>query len=616
MSVRRVYLVASSAGNLFFHELLDGLAIALSDAGVPAEVVLDRFPPVEDGLAYLTVPHEFFDTTPSERWPDDDQLARTVALCTEQPGTPWFEISHDHARRCGRAVDIHPAGVAELRRRGLEVERLRLGHLPAWDGWRREETRERPVDVLFMGSLNRHRDVLLSTYAPVLWRRRADLVVTTHEPKTEPGPDFLLGDAKRERLLRSKLLLSPRRQVSPYFEWLRAVEAISNGCVFVTDHAAGHDPLVAGEHFLSGAPESLALLADGLLRDPDRVAAMRTAAYDVLVADTPMRAAAERLADLLGDLVTRPAGTHTPPPPPPRPQPPAPPPADPLRPVVKRLALEAVALRRRLAELEARVAGDDDPHGVHVAHRTPAWETATPVASVCVPCFDHAEEVVEAIASVAVQDFDDLELLVLDDASRDDSLDAARRALEERPWLPAQLLSGKVNGGLPRARNRLADAARGTYVLMLDADNELWPPAVARLVAALEEDPAALFAYPVLQDHIDGRPHAILSYRAWDPRLLAKHNPVDALALLRRDRLLALGGYREDLDMYGWEDYDLWARAAEHGEHGVHVPEVLARYRRGASSMLSITEIDREVLQRRLRERYPRTMGAAALDAG
>jgi hypothetical protein len=42
----------------------------------------------------------------------------------------------------------------------------------------------------------------------------------------------------------------------------------------------------------------------------------------------------------------------------------------------------------------------------------------------------------------------------------------------------------------------------------------------------------------------------------------------------------------------GWEDYDLWCQIVEGGGHGVHVPEILAWYRRTAHSMLAITSLD------------------------
>jgi GT2 family glycosyltransferase len=56
--------------------------------------------------------------------------------------------------------------------------------------------------------------------------------------------------------------------------------------------------------------------------------------------------------------------------------------------------------------------------------------------------------------------------------------------------------------------------------------------------------------------------------------------------------LESLGGYSTDPRLaLGWEDYDLWARIAEAGGHGVFVPELIARYRVGHSSMVWVTNI-------------------------
>jgi hypothetical protein len=97
----------------------------------------------------------------------------------------------------------------------------------------------------------------------------------------------------------------------------------------------------------------------------------------------------------------------------------------------------------------------------------------------------------------------------------------------------------------------------------------------------------------------------LLGSQPWEPTRLRWGNYIDALALLRRDELVALGGYTEDIRLYGWEDYDLWCRAAAHGLRGVHVPEILARYASGEHSMLSLTNIDDTEARALLRLRYP-----------
>src|SRR5438132_14191095 len=56
---RRVCIVSASGQNVFFAELLDALADALAGAGLQIERSVDRFPPWDDELTYLFVPHEY-----------------------------------------------------------------------------------------------------------------------------------------------------------------------------------------------------------------------------------------------------------------------------------------------------------------------------------------------------------------------------------------------------------------------------------------------------------------------------------------------------------------------------------------------------------------------------
>src|SRR5207249_955145 len=66
------------------------------------------------------------------------------------------------------------------------------------------------------------------------------------------------------------------------------------------------EPLVRGEHLVTGRAESLALLASHLLEDPERLASMRLAAYDLIRAQAPMTVGAVRLAEIAGTLASVP----------------------------------------------------------------------------------------------------------------------------------------------------------------------------------------------------------------------------------------------------------------------------------------------------------------------
>ena len=85
---------------------------------------------------------------------------------------------------------------------------------------------------------------------------------------------------------------------------------------------------------------------------------------------------------------------------------------------------------------------------------------------------------------------------------------------------------------------------------MLDTDNEVYPTAFTRLVDVLDRESGAFFAYPMLEVHADGEPETLRSFLPWEPERLLHGNYIDAMALLRREQLLDLGGYAEDLRLY------------------------------------------------------------------
>jgi glycosyltransferase involved in cell wall biosynthesis len=213
--------------------------------------------------------------------------------------------------------------------------------------------------------------------------------------------------------------------------------------------------------------------------------------------------------------------------------------------------------------------------------------------------------VVDALASVAaLQDDVPYDVLVLDDASTDDSLEMAADFLDRHPSLPAQLLSHDVNRGLARSRNALLERARGPLVFILDADNGLYPSALTRLTAALDDDEDAAFAYPIIAAIYHGRPVDLIGATPWSPEQLRNGNYIDAMTLLRRDRILALGGYTTDPRLTGWEDFYLWCACAEAGERGLLVPQILAWYRRTDHSMISEMRGNTERAWSLVRERF------------
>jgi hypothetical protein len=66
------------------------------------------------------------------------------------------------------------------------------------------------------------------------------------------------------------------------------------------------------------------------------------------------------------------------------------------------------------------------------------------------------------------------------------------------------------------------------------------------------------------------------------------------------------GGYRvDDALVFGWEDWEMWLRLAASGERGVHVAEMLGRYRTQETSMLATSNLFGDLMLEHLRELHP-----------
>jgi len=242
---------------------------------------------------------------------------------------------------------------------------------------------------------------------------------------------------------------------------------------------------------------------------------------------------------------------------------------------------------------------------------TPAYRDARPRVSVVVTVHDYEREVIDALTSIADSRFAELEVLIVDDGSSDDSAQAVTDFLTARPWLPGLLVRHPVNLGLAASRSAAVTRGRGEYVFMLDADNGVYPSALGRLVAALDEDPEASFAYAMIAVLEDGRPVSLLSSLPWEPAHLRSGNYIDAMALIRREELLELGGYTTEPRLTGWEDFHLWCSCAKAGRRGLLVPQVLAWYRRHRHSMLADTERSTVAAWSIMRARFPELLAGS-----
>jgi hypothetical protein len=605
-------VVSASDQNVFFAEILAAFAAALRARGLVVEESVDEFPPPSEDLVYLFVPHEFQPLVHRLAHPTPIQLGRSIAICTEQPGTAWFDTSADIAALAGATVDINVLGVEALAKRGIAVRHAPLGYVPAWDAWHGKES-EREIDFAFLGAHTARRAGVLARCANTLDRRRSAIhLVETARPHTADSPTFLSGQRKWELLARSRVLLNVHQADRPYMEWHRIIGAAINGCVVLSEHSLAAEPFVPGEHFVSTDVDHAPSVLASLLDDPERLERIRRNAYDLLRERMPIDAAVDTLLWGVERAAARPAGGPAPATGPmPLPLPPREPAWEteaqemggqrPMRAALMHLVSQARRLERQVQSLRR---GSDEEPEVVVEHFGPHLEE--PRVSVLLTVYNYADYVWQALHSVAISDIDRIEVIVVDDASSDDSVEAIRRACGTLSWLPVKLVRRRRNAGLSAARNLAAEHAGAELLFILDADNAVFPGALRKLAETLEANPEAAFAYGLIETFDINGPAGVISWIDWDPTRLRYGNYIDAMAMIRRSALERVGGYStESAFSMGWEDFALWVAMAHNRMEAIRVPEFVGRYRVNPHSMLSLTDIDHSAVWSALLRKYP-----------
>ena len=137
------------------------------------------------------------------------------------------------------------------------------------------------------------------------------------------------------------------------------------------------------------------------------------------------------------------------------------------------------------------------PHGTPRRAATEPARRLAPRAratvSVVIPCFNYGRFLPDAVGSALDQTGVDVEVIIVDDRSTDDSRSVARRLCDAQPGV--QLLVNDVNVGHIRSFNAGWEASTGEYVVKLDADDLLAPGALARAAALFESYPEVGLVY-------------------------------------------------------------------------------------------------------------------------
>lgn len=219
-----------------------------------------------------------------------------------------------------------------------------------------------------------------------------------------------------------------------------------------------------------------------------------------------------------------------------------------------------------------------------------------PLVSVVCLCFNHEQFVSEAIQSVLKQTYGNIELIIVDDCSSDNSVAVIEQVIKGHQAIT--FLPLKENMGICAAFNRGLALTRGDFITDFAADDVMLPQRMDRMVnhfSKLDQTYGVVFTNAAYTDttgktlryhteHLIKRKLISRVPEGWVFRDVLRRYFICAPAMLvRREVFNELKGYDENL---AYEDFDFWVRSSREFKYA-YLDEVLTKVRRTNHSMSS-----------------------------
>ena len=211
-----------------------------------------------------------------------------------------------------------------------------------------------------------------------------------------------------------------------------------------------------------------------------------------------------------------------------------------------------------------------------------------PLVSIVIPCYNHARFVQETIQSVIDQDYENIELIIIDDGSKDNSVEVIQEmipACEER--FVRFEFRYRSNKGLCATLNEALEWCEGEYLSCIASDDIMRPDKTSYQVSYLNanKNTIGVFGGVDILDDATGRVSSSLKkFRKnnFNDIFTYKHHLPAPTQMLRLAAVKSVGGYREDLII---EDWSMWLFLTENGGTLDYLKRVFAKYRRHSGNL-------------------------------
>lgn len=208
------------------------------------------------------------------------------------------------------------------------------------------------------------------------------------------------------------------------------------------------------------------------------------------------------------------------------------------------------------------------------------WEEKKSISFV-MPCYNDADTVEDAVKSIRDQDLPDIEIIVVNDGSTDDSK-IVLDALKEQGVID-KVIHLEKNSGACVARNLGTKEAKGKYLSFLPADAILYPGMARVWFNVLEDHPDYDFAYGgyrFIDDDGEPLPGHDYFFESFDPYLLETNNYIDGSFPIKTESFWKFAKIMNQPDglwdpkIKSLQDWDFWLSVVKHGGKGVYIRDI------------------------------------------
>lgn len=241
---------------------------------------------------------------------------------------------------------------------------------------------------------------------------------------------------------------------------------------------------------------------------------------------------------------------------------------------------------------------------------------SNPLVSVVIPCYNHENFVQDSIQSVIDQDYENIELIIIDDGSQDGSVIKIQKMVEscKERFIRFEFRS-RANVGLSATLNEALEWCEGKYFSPIASDDQMLNYKTSMQVKYLEKHNGSVAVFGAVQliDENDQKLEKIASKArsySFEDIIMHRHNLLAPTQMIRKKTIKDVGGYNANLFIEDWYMWLLLSREGEifsmnetfalYRQHDSNISKNLKRMRKGRLEILEIFK-DHDLYEKAIR---------------